>query len=319
MSLSSPVFIVGCSRSGTTLLRLMLTQSATLHIPAESEFLLTLCDRQDDYGDFAQAHQRWYFIRDLQTTEVSMGASSFPIFGLTEEEAEQTLASTAPTDFAGASAALFSAAARKQGKSRWGDKTPHYVRHIEWIATAFPDAKFVHMIRDGRDVARSRVQAGFSPTLRHSARHWKREVNLGRTAGLPLGPDRYFELFYEKLVREPESTLRTLCDWLELPFEAAMLSFHQEEDPYIPEEHAHLHQRIDQPIDPSRAQAWKRMLSRREVAEIEDVAGSLLRELGYELTGARPPRWKQALRTLYRATRPYVQPLFKKLKRLGLE
>jgi len=295
----------------------MLTQSSELHIPAESEFLLTLHEQQSTYGDFTKAHQRWYFIRDLQTTEVSMGAPAFPIFGLTEYAAERTLAEAAPTDFAGASAALFAAAAHEQGKPRWGDKTPHYVRHIEWLADAFPKAQFVHMIRDGRDVAHSRLKAGFSPDLRHSARHWKHEVCQGRVVGQTLAADRYFELFYEDLVRTPTPTLQILCDWLDLPLEDAMLAFHQGDDSYIPDEHAHLHPRIDEPIDPYRAQAWQRTLPRHQVAEVEDVAGSLLQELGYRLTGARPPLWKRALRAAYRAGRPHAYALVKKLRRLA--
>ncbi len=313
-----PVFIVGCSRSGTTLLRIMLTQHPHMHIPPESEFLLSLHENTDRYGDFSEPHERWFFIRDLQTTEVSMGAYAFPIFDLSIHEAETALADRAPTDFAGAADALFHASAHKHGKQRWGDKTPHYVRHIEWLSEAFPESQFVHMIRDGRDVARSRVEAGFTVSMRRSARHWKEEVHTGRQAGRPLPARRYRELFYENLVRNPETVLRDLCDWLDLEFTEALFAFDESGDASIPDEHAHLHEKLNAPVDPSRAQAWKHSLSSRETADVEEEAGSLLQALGYELTGARVPLWLRGLRGLHRNTLSYTKSLVETLRRLGI-
>jgi len=317
-SSAPPLFIVGCSRSGTTLLRLMLTQHSELHIPPESEFLLSLHDQADLYGSFDAPHQRWFFIRDLQTTEVSMGAYAFPIFGLNIHEAEAAIAARAPTDFAGAAAALFEASAREHGKSRWGDKTPHYVRHIDWLSQAFPEAQFLHMIRDGRDVARSRVEAGFTTSMRRSARHWKEEVQKGRRAGRDLPPSRYRELFYEDLVRDPRSTLREVCEWIHLEYTDRMLHFDREGDAPIPDEHEHLHDNVNNPVDESRAQAWTRSLASRDVADVEDVAGDLLDALGYERVGARVPLWLRGLRTLYDSTLSGARSLVQTLKRRGV-
>ena len=313
-----PLFIVGCSRSGTTLLRLMLTQHPQLHIPPESEFLLSLHENTSHYGDLTEPHQRWFLIRDLQTTEVSMGAYAFPIFDLSVYEAETALADQAPTDFAGAADALFRTSARKHGKQRWGDKTPHYVRHIEWLSEAFPESQFVHMIRDGRDVARSRVQAGFTVSMRRSARHWKEEVQKGRRAGRRLPAHRYRELFYEHLVRNPESVLRDLCGWLDLEFTEALFAFDESGDASVPDEHAHLHEKLNAPVDSSRAHAWKGSLRSREVADVEAEAGDLLQELGYELTGARVPLWLRGLRGLHRSTLSYTESLVETLRRLGI-
>ena len=296
----------------------MLTQHPDLHIPPESEFLLSLHTEAERYGDFSAPHQRWFFIRDLQTTEVSMGAYAFPIFDLTIHEAEAALEAAAPTDFSGAGNALFSASARKKGKSRWGDKTPHYVRHIEWIAEVYPKAQFIHMIRDGRDVARSRVNAGFTPSMRRSAAHWRTEVKTGQAAGKKLRAARYREVFYEELVRSPRSVLRDLCAWIDLTFTERMLAFDRAGDDAVPDAHAHLHEKVNTPIDASRAQAWRRSLPERDIADVEDVAGDLLRELGYEITGARVPVWLQALRALHRNTASYAKALLDALRRLGI-
>lgn len=247
-----------------------------------------------------------------------MGAYAFSIFDLGVEEAEQAIANEAPTDFPGASAALFQSAAEKHGKERWGDKTPHYVRHIEWLAEAYPDAQFVHMIRDGRDVARSRVEAGFTASIRASAQHWKQEVTAGRRAGDELPKNRYQELFYENLVRDPVSVLQDLCTWIDLEFDERMANYHQDDDASIPDEHDHLHDKVHQPVDPSRAEAWKSSLAPTEIADVEDVAGELLLDLGYDLTGKRVPLWLQGLRTAHRSTVPYTRAAFEKLKELGV-
>lgn len=318
MPSAPPVFIVGCSRSGTTLLRLMLTQHPDLHIPPESEFLLSLHEQADVYGTFDAPHQRWFFIRDLQTTEVSMGAYAFPIFDLSVQEAETAIAKRAPTDFAGAAAALFEASARKHGKTRWGDKTPHYVRHIDWLSDAYPEAQFIHMIRDGRDVARSRVEAGFTTSMRRSALHWKEEVQTGRDAGRRLSKHRYHELFYEDLVHAPIAQLKEVCTWIDLEYTDRMLAFDRDGDESVPDEHAHLHENINNPVDPSRAQAWKSALSSRSVAEVEAVAEDLLRELDYELTGARVPLWLRGVRSLYRTGRTQARSAVQVMKRLGI-
>ncbi len=286
----------------------MLRQSGELHISEESGFLDKLSGRQAAYGDFGHAYQRWFFIRDLQTNQATSRTRTFPIFELTVHEAEAALAGAAPTDFAGASAALFAASARKKGKSRWGDKTPRYVLRLDWLAQVFPQAQYVHLIRDGRDVADSIRRAGWRPQTRGGAAYWKQRVEAGREAGSALSPERYREVRYEALVRDPESTLRSLCAWLKLAYTPAMLSFHREETARrVADAHADLLAMVERPVDPSRAQAWKRSMPRREVAEVEAAAGDLLADLGYELTGARLPLWTRSLRRARQAAAPLAR------------
>ena len=116
----SPVFVVGSDRSGTTLLRLMLNANPALHIPKTSRFLPGLRDRQESYGDFTQPQQRWFFIRDLQSNWATPAWTTFSIFELSSSQAEDEIRLSAPTDLAGAIAALFRASARLRKKSRWG-------------------------------------------------------------------------------------------------------------------------------------------------------------------------------------------------------
>lgn len=315
--MTGPVFIVGCDRSGTTLLRLMLIQSPVLHIPAESRFLGALGDQSEVYGDFLHPHQRWFFIRDLQTNRATSKTFTFPVFRLTIEEAERALMDVAPTDFSGAAAALFLASARKAGKPRWGDKTPCHVRDISRLGHAFPDAQFVHIIRDPRDVASSFVKAGWTQgSYRKAAEFWKERVETGRRAGAELGPHAYREIKYETLLNNPSVELQSLCAWLTLEYTDNMLDFHKHTDQDIPKEHQNLFPLVTKPLDRSRAAAWRTSMLRRYVADVEAVAGDTMRECGYELSGARQPLLVSLLRfcaSCIRAVGNRVGPLLSKV------
>lgn len=309
-----PIFIVGCDRSGTTLLRLMLNKSPVLFIAPETKFLQPLQQNKAVYGDFTQPEQRYFFIRDLQTNRATSKTFTFPIFGLTVGEAESALAQVAPTDFPGAAQAIYAAAAAKKNKQRWGDKTPHQVQDISFLAEAFPDAQFIHMIRDGRDAGMSIRKAGWlDGNFLKIAQYWQKQVEAGITAGRSLenSNSRYYEVYYEQLLQQPEATLRDLCTWLNLEYTPQMLEYYRDADSHIQPEHSNLFKLNQKPIDSSRAYAWKSKLSQQDIADFESVAANLLQSLGYELTGA-----KISLGTkLTRAARHRMTPLLYRLKK----
>ena len=310
--MKSPVFIVGCDRSGTTLLRLMLNQSPILHIPQESKFLVSLQKNQELYGDFTKPYQRWFFIRDLQTNQATIKTFTFPVFDLTLEEAEATLVEAAPTDFFGAAAAMFTASARKCNKQHWGDKTPHQIQHISFLAEAFSDAKFIHIIRDGRDVAVSIRKAGWhGGKILKIARYWKKQVEAGRSAGVLLGKSRYFEVYYEQLVMQPEKTLKDLCSWLEIEYTSQMMKYYLTADDKIPKEHSNLFELVKKPIDSSRAFGWKQILSNKEIADFESETAELIELLGYELKGVKLSIWIK----LWRTAKKQVYPVLSRVKK----
>ena len=292
--MKGPVFIVGCQRSGTTLLRAMLIQG-TLHIPPETGFLPVLRRRRERYGDLGQPQQRRALIADLGRTSATSRTIAFDAFELDETEAHRAVGGAAPTNYAGAIRALYEASARKRGKTRWGDKTPRYVLEMAWLARAFPDARFVHMIRDGRAVALSMAKAGWFSRIDDAANRWVEYIRTGRRIGRELGPSKYRELRYEVLVAEPETRLRDLCRWLDLDYSPAMLQFHRDSVRHIPSAHRHLFELIDRPIDASRADAWKQEMSPRQRADFEHVGSRLLVTLGYERAAASVPQNTETL------------------------
>ncbi len=305
--MNSPVFIVGCDRSGTTLLRLMLNKSPSLYITSETKFLIPLQENQAIYGDFTQPYQRYFFIRDLQTNRATSKTFTFPVLGLTIVEAETALEQAAPTDFAGAAEAIFTAVAQKKNKQRWGDKTPHQVQDISFLAKAFPDAQFVHIIRDGRGVAVSIRKAGWRRgDMLTIAQYWQKQVKAGITTGKTLNSSRYYEIYYEQLIQQPEVTLRNLCNWLHLEYTPQMLNYYHDASSNIQPEHINLFDLNQKPVDASRAYAWKSQLSKQDVADFEGVAGNFLQTLGYQLDGAKIPPWIRLIRIVKQYFKPFL-------------
>jgi hypothetical protein len=192
-------------------------------------------------------------------------------------------------------AAIYETYADKAGKPRWGDKTPMYMRHLPLLERLFPDAQFLHLVRDGRDAAVSflRMPEGtFTRTWAHPTKVrefaclWRVEVEAARELGRRVGAGRYRQTRYEDLVADPVTVVREVCDFASLTFEPAMLEYAREVD-VSAKPHQ---QRLLQAPTPG-ARDWRSELSVDDAHAFEAVAGELLAELGYELRdpSTRPP------------------------------
>ena len=276
----TPVVVLGVSRSGTTLLKAMLDSHSQLAIPSESYFIPQLWHRHG-----AQP-SREAFVDDLRRL------AKIREWGVDPEDVRRRLPER--PSFSEAVQTIYRIYAEARGKPRFGDKTPLYMQHLDVLARAFPRARYVHIVRDGRDAALSLLamtrRPRFNPARPRGvgdfACAWEREVRSARR----FGRDHpYLELRYEDLVAEPEARLREVCAFLELDYEPGMLEYHRREDPAL---HAD-HPRLAQP--PVRdARSWRREMSPRDGELFEAIAGDLLAELGYERAHPRPGRRARA-------------------------
>jgi hypothetical protein len=177
-----------------------------------------------------------------------------------------------------------------------GNKTPAYVKSIATLHARWPEAKYVHLIRDGRDVCLSvlnwnhadrtvgRYSTWAEDPVSTTTLWWKRKVGLGRQGGQPLGRDLYFEVRYESLVAQPADECAKLCSFLGVPNDAAMLGFHvgrTRTDPGLDAKQAWL------PITPG-LRDWKTQMPAEDIERFEAAAGDLLDELGYPRAFPRP-------------------------------
>ncbi len=211
--------------------------------------------------------------------------------------------------------ALYRGYAETAGKPRFADKTPRNVLHVQLLADAFPDARFVHLVRDGRDVVPSLVGLPYFPDRYAEAIvYWRDRVTRGRRAGRALRAGRYHEVRYEELVADPEPTLRELCAFLDLAYDDAMLGYHERADEVVVAvaEVGH-HQGIWQPPTPG-MRSWRATMSAHDQELFEELAGSTLDEFGYERSGLSPS-WSARLEALAWRSRFQIQARARQARR----
>lgn len=210
------------------------------------------------------------------------------------EALRERLAQLPERSYTAAFRAVFVEFMEQQGKSRWGDKTPQHVQYLLILDRLFPKAKFIHIIRDGRDVALSLMTRPWGPpAMALAGYYWKWLVLSGLVGGLLLGPERYREVRYEDLVLQPEDTLQELCEWADLEYTPALLEYHETDAAHEFAKRGKVARRLAEPPDESRVQRWKRDLSDRHHRSLRRQAGDLLGHLGYSVDSL-PQRQQRA-------------------------
>lgn len=306
-----PMF-VGSGRSGTTVFRNIFDSHPDLAMTHEAHFIAPMAERRSRYE--ADGFDRNRFLDDLYKN------SNFLRQDLDRSSVEAAFATDGAATFADAVRSVFRLYAARQGKEFYGDKTPGYVNHIGLLAEIFPEAKFVHIIRDGRDVAlgyMDRDEWGPS-TVAEAAYYWRGRVGRGRRAGQALGPERYLEARYEDLVDDPVTTTRRVCRFLGLEYHPEMLRFHEKGEEFIaasntPEAFGGLAKPITKGM-----RDWRTQMAGGDVALFEAIAGDLLASLDYERAATPSPRvrWRAAAaRVAWEAKRlqARVQPVRRRL------
>lgn len=279
--------IVGAGRSGTTLLRLMLDAHPLMSIPPETHFVPHVAGLSDEGGD---ARDR--FLAAVTSFE------TWPDFAMTNETFSAALTRLASFSVAEGVRTFYRVYAQAHGKSRWGDKTPDYCLHLELLGRLLPEARFIHIIRDGRDVAVSIRPLHFSPgdTMEALARDWVHRVRTARAQAADV--EHYREVRYEDLVTDPSGHLRAVAAYVDLPWDDVMLRYWRQAPDRLAEAQDRFHpvtgelvvskaQRLANhewtahPPERSRVGRWREVLTPRETEEYLRVAADLLGELGY--------------------------------------
>ena len=280
--------VCGAPRSGTTLLRFMLDAHPDLAIPPETGFLTEL----------AQLGARGAATRESVLAAIT-GSVCWPDFHVDPGELRREVLALDRFDVAEGARAFYRVYARRFGKPRGGDKTPGYSIAQDEVASVLPEAHFVHIFRDGRDVAVSVRGLWFSPgsdpaTL---AADWCRRVRLAREQGARAR--RYLEVRYESLVTDTRRELERICAFLELRYDPAMERYHERAPARLQEhetrtrpdgsvvitkaQRIHNQRFTQRPPEPARIGRFRADMTAEERARFEQTAGPLLRELGYEV------------------------------------
>lgn len=270
----------------------MLDAHPELAIPPETGFL-ALAPKLSGSGD----KLRGKFFRALVSYPQPIPA--WPDFEISENTFWAALTEIVPFTVPEGFRTFYRMYAARFGKSRWGDKTPLYCMELDTIRRVLPEARFIHIIRDGRDTALSLRKMWFSPgwKIETQAAYWRKCVLSARRAG--VGRPDYVEVRYEDLILSTRVALERICAFVSLSYEDTMLSYYTRAPERLREhkgrsrpdgtplltreQRLRQQKRTTEPPDPACVFAWKQSMSKEERGRFQLVAGDLLKDLGYEV------------------------------------
>ena len=284
-----PIFIIGNPRSGTTLLRLMLTNHKNIIIPPECGFAIWFYDKYKSavFSDTVAES----FVKDLSS------ARKIETWNLDFSKLLNYILIAKPVSYSDVVGVVYEFYGHTLGRSflRWGDKNNYYLNHIDMIREMYPSARFIHIIRDGRDVAcsyralqRSNVLSKYAPRLPYEAKdiavEWSTNIQKIRNSFDKMHWNNVHEIRYEDLASQPTNELKKVCHFLEEPYDTDMELYfiknrleHQEPVEFLQWKA----KTIEQPTT-SEIGKYKTILSKEEIKEFEDIASPMLRRYRYQ-------------------------------------
>lgn len=279
MSSDRPIFVVGCPRSGTTMLSLMIHAHPRMAMPPESRFLLRSWRNRKKFGDLSSPEQRMALAKACVRT-----GSKVRDLGLDPQEVLEAILAAPPT-YGSAYGTIFKMFADKHGKARWGDKRPAYYQEVDLLLRLFPDAQIVHIVRDGRaNVASLKKMPWWPYDSIGSMAAWSQAEYCSRRNAKRLPADVFHVVRYESLVANPEPVLRDLCRFLEEDFHPSMLEPSEVRD-IVPEKKV-WHGNLKQSVNTDRVESWRKGLEPWELGLMETVLRRKLKRWDYPLSGA---------------------------------
>lgn len=282
--MSTPFFIVGASRSGTTLLRLMLNAHSQLGIPREMKYFHTIgrtVDPTSWHEEIPDDSYRSLVRQYLQNRSDLFSDDLEALEAMVMADSERTLR--------GPYRVLMEYWSRTLDKPRWGEKTPHNLFYVDVLSDMFPGAKFIHVVRDPRAVTQSMNSIEYySGETVFNALNWRRSIRAGEALlQQSLSSDQQCTIRYEDLVSAPEATLQNVCHFLEESYEPDMLKFYETAADHMPS--TIRTPSIRGPVNQNSLSKWKERLSTLETEIVESICSEEMGRLGYERSTTSTP------------------------------
>jgi hypothetical protein len=279
----SPIFVVGAPRSGTTLFSRILDGHPHLGIADELiyfDIILTARTVVPDLSTPARIEQLFELLPKMDHVPFWKGMEQ-----VLAETKRRLLAEPDPS-YPKFYLFLMQVYAGLRGASRFGEKTPWNVRHLDEIVRLFPKARIIHLVRDPRaNVASRRKLPRTSRDVVTAAVKWKLDVLAGRrfARGPNASSANYIELRYEDLVRDPEPAVRRICDFIGEPFHPGMLALEREPDVMFKDQP--WKEGVFRPVHTGSLQAWRKELSPAQARLVELICGPEMRHFRYPQDG----------------------------------
>lgn len=281
---AAPFFIVGSGRSGTTLLRMILSSHSRLSIPPETYYLAPLLDQLPVDRELTSAEV-------AHSINIMTGHYRWPDMGMDAGELAREGGALVNPKLRDIVEIVYAKHLVREGKVRWGDKTPPYIRIVPRLAAMFPDARFIHLLRDGRDVAKSFQSVGwYGPRLHKNMVEWSGAMELDRRWRNSALADQFLVVRYEDLVRQTQKTTQEICAFLGEDFEPQMLGWEEKVDRLVPQRELYIHEKLKRKPNQADIERWRHEMSAWEKFVSEAFMGKDLTRAGYEC-GYRGSMW----------------------------
>lgn len=267
------VFIVGRGRSGTSLLQTILNTHPAIAVAPEAQFIMYL--RRKYRKKTFTPEVKKQFLKDLWLEERLQN------WHLDAAALEEAVMQLQKPDFAGVCREVYTEYGRQKGKSNLqvaGDKNPHYALYLDKLNQVFPQAKFIHIIRDPRDTVLSYQKVNFdadgSAALAHRWNIYNRQIMAFKQGH----QEQFYTLRFEDLLQQPEKTLQGISRFLGIAYNPVMLDFYKQEQDWD----TNFRQNLKQPLNPELAQRWKSQMPAGDVDLVTAITAPMAQELGYE-------------------------------------
>lgn len=276
-----PIIIVGCERSGTTMLRLILCSHKNIAIPPQTKYIKKLYKRRLKFGNLSKPKNRqklqdWFYNNhDKRTKLIDLEIDKNDI---------QNKLKIAGKSFGAFLSAILKLYSQKEGKQRWGDKHPYYIKYLLQLFKLFPDAQVIHIIRDGRDaVASLKKMPWWKDNSIYAMLNWQEAIRKGIKARKKYSSDRYMEIHYEEIIENPSESVKRVCEFLNEDYSDALLDFNQIADKAIPAYKMDWHSAAKKKINSLSVGRWENDLDEWEIAVINKKLKNELYAYNYNI------------------------------------
>ncbi|WP_017297396.1 sulfotransferase family protein [Nodosilinea nodulosa] len=274
MQTLAPIFLVGCPRSGTTLLQQMLDAHPEVAIAPETHFIRNFWLKREQYGSLESDRAYQLLLQAIvdlpEFAEMELSAPDFIAAAQTLERSYKNLFGLVLSQFR-----------QKRAVARVGEKTPNHLLYMQTLQEFFPEARFIHIIRDPRAVVNSWKKVPWTTgSIGGDAGVWRRYMATARQC--PPADGAIYNLHYEALVSNPEASLKAICQFLGLSFQAAMLDYYRQDSKGVNVSREPWKGNAVKPVSADSLTRWQQDMTPEEIATVDWVVKDEMMRLGYE-------------------------------------
>lgn len=256
----------------------MLAAGGQTAIPAETQMIHTLPIKFNAARGLGWENQARLIIATFESHH------NFPLWGIDLAEAYQKALSLKPQERSLARVIdevflTYSSQVFPESKV-WGDQSPIHALYMPDILSIFPKVKFLHLLRDGRDVVASKVVKNGDESLYSAVHRWKTCIKRSRQIQKKIAGQQFLEVRYEELVTAPEATLHQVCEFIGIDYDQRMLDYWKLPST-VEHKHKTYHQNLAKPVFSTSIGSWKDRLSNQQLAFIMNTIQPELESLGY--------------------------------------